>query len=694
MNKIFTFNKVNLFFVFLLFIYIEPPFLSLVNSFEGISKLFPIMRCLIGIGFVFLFIKNKQFIKGKKYLIIFCLFQIALNISSILNESFYITYLINSLNLVFFFIINLYFLRDKTSFFKSYVIFLFSYVLIHFLTMILFPNGFTNEINSDNRIWFLGRKNGLLLYIFPLLISLYMLCELLNKKRYMYLSYFIIIPLLFYNNSSTTFLISLLFIFSSLFFDKFRRLNFNFSFIFIFILVFFLLILLNQTDLKIFEIITSMVGKNLTFTGRTNIWNLAFSDFLNHPIIGNGINLTFIPWTNMTIVYTAHNTFLDIMAKYGLLSLIPFLIMNVYLLYIYLKSKRNYLTQLGLCCLFIFLLACQFEAYFNYFNTVIIYIFIYILINNDGLQNKSFNFKYEILKLYERISDHLNKKIIDKCLTKYYMNKRIDYGLNKTTERDKKIIISLTSYPPRYEALYCTLKSLMSQSVKPDKIILYLYKGDYNQLSSKILDLKKYGLTINVVDEDLRSHKKYYYSFQEYKNELIITVDDDLIYSKNLVKKLYNAYKQHPSAIIAMRTHRILFNEKKEILPYQEWDYECRTIINSPSYFLIATTGAGTLFCPELFSDEVLKKNIFLNYAKTADDIWIKFVSLLDEIPIICIGRFYVLHSVIKSQNISLASVNVENNENNVIINQLLKYYKISLFDFIEEKEKKLEVKL
>ena len=143
-----------------------------------------------------------------------------------------------------------------------------------------------------------------------------------------------------------------------------------------------------------------------------------------------------------------------------------------------------------------------------------------------------------------------------------------------------------------------------------------------------------------------------------------------------------------------MRTHRILFNEKKEILPYQEWDYECRTIINSPSYFLIATTGAGTLFCPELFSDEVLKKNIFLNYAKTADDIWIKFVSLLDEIPIICIGRFYVLHSVIKSQNISLASVNVENNENNVIINQLLKYYKISLFDFIEEKEKKLEVKL
>ena len=40
--------------------------------------------------------------------------------------------------------------------------------------------------------------------------------------------------------------------------------------------------------------------------------------------------------------------------------------------------------------------------------------------------------------------------------------------------RQQKIIVSLTSYPKRFRYLHLTVKSLLLQTVKPDKIILYL----------------------------------------------------------------------------------------------------------------------------------------------------------------------------------------------------------------------------
>lgn len=40
--------------------------------------------------------------------------------------------------------------------------------------------------------------------------------------------------------------------------------------------------------------------------------------------------------------------------------------------------------------------------------------------------------------------------------------------------RQQKIIVSLTSYPKRFRYLHLTVKSLLLQTVKPDKIICTL----------------------------------------------------------------------------------------------------------------------------------------------------------------------------------------------------------------------------
>ena len=49
--------------------------------------------------------------------------------------------------------------------------------------------------------------------------------------------------------------------------------------------------------------------------------------------------------------------------------------------------------------------------------------------------------------------------------------------------------------------------------------------------------------------EDILGHKKYFYTMQKYKDLPIITVDDDSIYSKDLVQLLYDNYKKYPHCI-------------------------------------------------------------------------------------------------------------------------------------------------
>src|SRR5262245_38312569 len=58
------------------------------------------------------------------------------------------------------------------------------------------------------------------------------------------------------------------------------------------------------------------------------------------------------------------------------------------------------------------------------------------------------------------------------------------------------LIVSLTSYPPRFHALASSLKCLLMQSVKPDLVVLWLAPADLNLLPARILALQRAGLCI------------------------------------------------------------------------------------------------------------------------------------------------------------------------------------------------------
>ncbi|MCQ2744253.1 MAG: glycosyltransferase family 2 protein, partial [bacterium] len=101
-------------------------------------------------------------------------------------------------------------------------------------------------------------------------------------------------------------------------------------------------------------------------------------------------------------------------------------------------------------------------------------------------------------------------------------------------KRENKIIVSLTSYRERFKKLPITIYSLLNQTLKPDKIILWIDNEteDLTTIPYEITRFIKNGLEIRFV-KDIKSYTKAIYAFKEYTDSIIVTADDDIYYRKN-----------------------------------------------------------------------------------------------------------------------------------------------------------------
>ena len=169
----------------------------------------------------------------------------------------------------------------------------------------------------------------------------------------------------------------------------------------------------------------------------------------------------------------------------------------------------------------------------------------------------------------------------------------------------------------------------MTQSLKPDKIILWLsdeYES-FNYLPYSITKYLKNGLEIRFV-KDIGSYTKIIYALKEYPSDIIVTADDDIIYPKDWLKKLYHSYISHSEDIHVHRAHRVLV-ENDNILPYESWKKQINE--ENARYDNFLTGVGGALYPPNCFSPEIFREDIFLKYAKSADDIWLWVMALLSN---------------------------------------------------------------
>ena len=156
-----------------------------------------------------------------------------------------------------------------------------------------------------------------------------------------------------------------------------------------------------------------------------------------------------------------------------------------------------------------------------------------------------------IKRMYNKI-DTLARTLVGNLLKVSFF---IDWKLNKNIKKSKcranQVIVSLTSYGERVsKSAALVVYSLMKQSVQPDKIVLWLDENKWNNdvLPSNIKYLIRNGLEVRFC-KDLRSFTKLIPALKEFPEKCIITVDDDVFYSPQMVYELLENYKKNPKSI-------------------------------------------------------------------------------------------------------------------------------------------------
>ena len=254
-----------------------------------------------------------------------------------------------------------------------------------------------------------------------------------------------------------------------------------------------------------------------------------------------------------------------------------------------------------------------------------------------------------------------------------YKNFYLQHYPDKKHSLSKKLIVSLTSYPSRYSTLKLTLMSLLSQTVKPDIVILWVYKEDLFSLPKKISKLKKRGLIIKGVDTDLRSYNKLIHALKKYPEDFIVTADDDIYYPENWLESLINSHVESKREILCCRAHRISKDKEGCLLPYKEWEWETGSLCDDE--YIFPTGTGGVLYPPESLHKEVFNEKIFLEKCEYADDIWLYFMFRLNGYMAKKVDVSLDFYSWRGTEKNGLARINVVNKKNDIQMKNLIEVY-------------------
>lgn len=189
-----------------------------------------------------------------------------------------------------------------------------------------------------------------------------------------------------------------------------------------------------------------------------------------------------------------------------------------------------------------------------------------------------------------------------------------------------KLIISLTSYPKRFLTLPLTLKCLLSQTIKADRVILWIAHQDKDALTPDILDLETSGLEVQFCD-DLKSYKKIIPTLKLEPDAFIVTADDDTYYPSSWLEELVIAYDANVKEVLCHRAYRVRLNDEGAPRRYIEWRFKDIGPESSPLNF--PTGNGGIMYPPGIFHEDVLKSEIFDALCPHADDVWLYWMVRL-----------------------------------------------------------------
>ena len=236
---------------------------------------------------------------------------------------------------------------------------------------------------------------------------------------------------------------------------------------------------------------------------------------------------------------------------------------------------------------------------------------------------------------------------------------------------NENLIVTLTSWKGRINLISKNLERLLNNTIKPKKLILNLAKEEFPrqnlELPQEILKLLKNYKNFEIfwVEKNNNVFKKLIPTLNRFQNDLIITVDDDILYPYNSIENMLKCYKKYGGNI------PVSFGPKST-----DW--------NIKGKYIHSHYGAGSIVKYKYYNNKI--DELYKNTAedrinkgiKTQDDLLYTYAALLNGYMYKRCNNYFI------KTNLNIPPHFSENNNKNYI-KQFKQYHHI-IRDYIKNK--------
>jgi len=186
------------------------------------------------------------------------------------------------------------------------------------------------------------------------------------------------------------------------------------------------------------------------------------------------------------------------------------------------------------------------------------------------------------------------------------------------------VVVSLTSHGRRLRSVSLAIESIVSGSVRPQRLVLWVDDEADRERALRSRPLRRLiarGLELRV-GEPVGPHGKWwpYVQSEAHHTLPLVTADDDIRYGRAWLRALLDAHATTPDTIHCHRAHRIVVTADSTLAPYMTWP-PCQS--TTPSHASFLTGVSGVLYPPALLDALRDDGDGFRATAPHADDVWL-----------------------------------------------------------------------
>lgn len=188
----------------------------------------------------------------------------------------------------------------------------------------------------------------------------------------------------------------------------------------------------------------------------------------------------------------------------------------------------------------------------------------------------------------------------------------ITSGIKKVSSAGKTadVVVSMTTLPERVNRIKPTLLSLIDQTIKPKKILVWIPKSfkRTDESVSSVQELANLPLVeVRFIEQDLGPITKLIPSLKEHwdtPEQRIVCADDDIIYSKVLIEDYEQHSRQHDCALCVIGYQVPQSLKDKDRFSHKVYGNRIREVKK-----VDAVTGYGSFMIkPKYFDDQFLEE--------------------------------------------------------------------------------------